>query len=889
LIVEDEAFVAASLQNILEDMRYEVPAVASSGHQAIKAAEKFRPDLILMDIVLKGEMDGIEAASQIRAKFNIPAIYLTAYSDKKTLERAKKTEPYGYILKPFNKKDIGSEVEIVLYKAEMERRRLRHEKEYVESIVRTAQTIILLLDKKGKILDFNDYMEKISGYKIEEVRGKDWFDTFLPEKDHNKIRKIFQDSVKGIQTAGNVNPIIVKDGGLRYIEWYDITMKDEQGNVIGVLATGQDITERKKAEDKISKSKEQYQLLIHTIPDVIYEVTENGIFTFVSDGIKQLGYNPEELIGKPFREIIHPDDFESVSREIILPKYKGKITGDADSPKLFDERRTNGRGTQALECRIAIKGQKGALGGYCYTEVSSSGKWDSSVENKEKKFLGSVGIMRDVTERKQAEIELREVNTLLSGILNSSSQVSIISTDLADNILFWNTGAEKILGYKAEEVIGRNKIDILYLNDSDTRKKIKDIRAQRGKNIKAESYEIQEITKSGEKIWVSLNVTAVLDENGNRIGSLGIGEDITKRKEQEEQYKAVIKTSIDGFWINDLKGKIIDVNNSYCKMMGYSREELLKMSITSIEANENTEDTQRHLRNIIKKGKDRFETRHKHKDGSIIDIEISVIYQKNFEHMYVFIRDITELKKANKELKQTQNQLIQTEKMAAAGQLAFGIAHEIRNPLAIILQSAEILSSFLPKENMAAKKSSEILKNSIKRANNIITDLLSFSRAAKLELRPVNAHKLLNDAISLIRNRAKLSSVKINQNYPEETIRIKADSIMLQQAFYNLFSNAIDVMPNGGELNVRAYLEEKLNEEVGGKVTIEVEDTGEGIPEDELSKIFDNSFFTTKRAGKGTGLGLSIVHMIVERHNGTIDVESTLNKGTKFIIKLPCN
>jgi len=128
---------------------------------------------------------------------------------------------------------------------------LEKEKKYTRAMVRTAQTIILLLDIKGKIMDFNPCMEKISGYKIKEVRGKDWFNIFLPRLDHNKIRKLFKKAVHNIQTKGNVNPIITKDGRLRYIEWYDKTMKDEQGNIIGLLATGQDITDRKKAEEKV--------------------------------------------------------------------------------------------------------------------------------------------------------------------------------------------------------------------------------------------------------------------------------------------------------------------------------------------------------------------------------------------------------------------------------------------------------------------------------------------------------------------------------------------------------------------------------------------------------------------------------------------------------------
>ena len=236
------------------------------------------------------------------------------------------------------------------------------------------------------------------------------------------------------------------------------------------------------------------------------------------------------------------------------------------------------------------------------------------------------------------------------------------------------------------------------------------------------------------------------------------------------------------------------------------------------------------------------------------------------------------------QLNQTQNQLIQSEKMAAVGQLAFGIAHEIRNPLGIILGGVEFLEKNLVKKDGIKKEIVEKLKQSIDRANNIIVDLLRFSRTSKLEAQSVDICALMEEVVSLIKNQAYSKDVRIVKNYTDSALSVLADPALLRQVFFNLCINAIDSMSKGGRLTLNIYSGQgtRANKEV----IIEIADTGKGIPKDILPRIFE-PFFTTKEPGKGTGLGLSIVHLILERHKGAIGVESVVAKGTKFTIKLP--
>jgi len=245
---------------------------------------------------------------------------------------------------------------------------------------------------------------------------------------------------------------------------------------------------------------------------------------------------------------------------------------------------------------------------------------------------------------------------------------------------------------------------------------------------------------------------------------------------------------------------------------------------------------------------------------------------------------IKRLRQTINQLNHTQNQLIQTEKMAAVGRLAFGIAHEIRNPLAIISEGVDFLKGSLLKKDGLAEGTIKKIKRCVERANSIIIELLKFSRTSEIKLQPVKICKLLDDTVILIRNQANLRNIRIRRDFPEKDIQIEADYNMLRQAFFNLCINAIDAMPKGGSLRIGVCRQREKKSK--NKIIIEIEDTGKGVPKNKLSKIFE-PFFTTKEQGKGAGLGLSVVHLILQRHKAAIQVQSQIGKGTKFIIKLP--
>ncbi|MDD5246278.1 MAG: ATP-binding protein [Candidatus Omnitrophica bacterium] len=258
-----------------------------------------------------------------------------------------------------------------------------------------------------------------------------------------------------------------------------------------------------------------------------------------------------------------------------------------------------------------------------------------------------------------------------------------------------------------------------------------------------------------------------------------------------------------------------------------------------------------------------------------------------------------EIREAYNKLKETQDQLIQSEKLSALGQLASGVAHEVRNPLGIIMQGIDYL------ENKIANKESDIqdtltmLKASVKRANRIIGSLLDFSRAASLDLNPEDLNGILESSLSLVKVRFKFENINIVVETKNDLPRVMADKNKLEQVFINILLNAMQSMPEGGKIVIRAFEreEESFQNDIGKKiplnslqpgekvVMVEIEDSGPGVPEENLKKIFD-PFFSTKGPNGGVGLGLSISRNIINMHKGGIYLESQLGKGTKVTVVL---
>ncbi|MCK5268077.1 MAG: hypothetical protein KAR07_07915, partial [Spirochaetes bacterium] len=254
----------------------------------------------------------------------------------------------------------------------------------------------------------------------------------------------------------------------------------------------------------------------------------------------------------------------------------------------------------------------------------------------------------------------------------------------------------------------------------------------------------------------------------------------------------------------------------------------------------------------------------------------------------MFQEMVIDREKINQKLRETQKQIIQVEKMATLGTLAAGFAHEIKNPLAIILQGVEMVGKILVKlEQEAHLQYVKIIRSAAVRADAVVTSLLRYSRLSQMEESEVNVCEVIDAAVELITNNVKMRRINIVKDYPADLCLMSGDHIMLQQVFFDLMNNSIDAMPDGGEISLSVDLDAPPDARQEEKnIIVKLKDSGEGIDEKISAKIFD-PFFTTKDEGKGTGLGLSTVFLILQRHNGNITVQSKKNVGTTFTITLP--
>jgi len=246
-----------------------------------------------------------------------------------------------------------------------------------------------------------------------------------------------------------------------------------------------------------------------------------------------------------------------------------------------------------------------------------------------------------------------------------------------------------------------------------------------------------------------------------------------------------------------------------------------------------------------------------------------------------------QLQQAYDELKKTQHSLVQTEKLAALGRFSSGIAHEVKNPLGIILGGIEFLEQKLTHLDKEAALAAKKIKEATLRADGILRNLLKFAMPSELKTETVGVKELVNDTIAFFKYRASLVNVDIITDFPKEDISIEADTNQMQQVLFNLLMNANEAISERGQIKVRIYkaLPDEILQ-VKAACVIEITDTGSGIPPEHISRLFE-PFFTTKREKKGTGLGLAISKMIIENHGGTLTLDSVLSKGTMAKVVLP--
>jgi PAS domain S-box-containing protein len=740
---------------------------------------------------------------------------------------------------------------------------IRNEQNFCESLIETAQAIILVLDPAGRIVQFNPYMETLSGYRLEEVKGKDWFSTFLPARNGDQTKSLFRKAIDDIQTRGNVNPIITKDGREIFIEWYDKTLKDRDGNTVGLIAVGQDITKRKRAAESLRKSEQRYSLLFNNSNDAVFvhriDKERFGNFIEINDvACTRLGYTREEFLK------MSPVDIDAGG---------------------MDEARR-----RALKVLTET--------GQCIFEMTHVGKFENKipVEISARIFesegaLCVLSIAREITERKKTEEALRESEKKFRRFFEDDLTGDYIST-AAGIILECNPAFLCIFGYKSKaEAVGES-ITALYPELSERDSIIDQLRV----TGKLENYETIRKRKDGSLMIVNENIVAMFDENHNIAEIKGYVYDITERKQAEEnlreselKYKTLTEKSIAGIFIHQ-DDKYLFVNDKFAEMHGYKAEELIgKCHYDLVHPDQKEVIKQRgHRRLSGEKVPNHYEIKRIRKDGEAVWHEIMLSDPVDYKGKPAIMGDEIDIT----ERKQLESHLQKAQKMEAIGTLAGGIAHDFNNILFPIMCYTEMLLEDTDKSSPNYGSLNEIF-TATKRASELVKQILAFSRERAQELKPLKIQHIIKEILKLVRSSLP-QTIAIRQNIPNETPLVMADPTQIHQVLMNLMTNAYHAMEeNGGTLDISLseVLLEPNNARVpdlppGEYVCLSVQDTGDGMDVQTMERIFD-PYFSTKETGKGTGLGLAIVHGIAKSHGGDIQVQSEPGKGSTFTMYLP--
>jgi PAS domain S-box-containing protein len=457
------------------------------------------------------------------------------------------------------------------------------------------------------------------------------------------------------------------------------------------------------------------------------------------------------------------------------------------------------------------------------------------------------------------------------------------------------------LGYAREEIIDiKTLCDILTPASQAVFRKTFPVLKKQGwiKNV-----ELDLVRKDGSILPVLVNATAVMDEKGDYVMSRSTVTDMTELKRteaqlrrSEEKYRGIVENISEGYMEIDLQGNRLFCNEPLLRMSGYTREEFMKRSYRNQEDAESVKRVRAKFNEMYRTGEALkwMPFKMKRKDGSICHVEFSSTLIRDVAGNPVGFRtvsrDITERVKLEEERKRLEEQLYKAQKMEAVGTLAGGIAHDFNNLLMGIQGFASLmLLNMEPGHDQYDKL--KAIECQIQSGANLTKQLLGFARGGRYELKPADMSALVRNAVQMFGRTKK--EIRIHEKYPDTLWRAKVDQGQIEQVLLNLFVNAWQAMPGGGELYVETQnvaLDESYSQiftVVPGKyVKISVTDTGVGMDEKTRERIFD-PFFTTKEMGRGTGLGLATVYGIVKGHKGIINVYSEKGQGTTFNIYLP--
>lgn len=756
----------------------------------------------------------------------------------------------------------------------------------------------IVLDDKGVPVDYiflevNKAFENLTGLKRENILNKSIKETVpgIVEGDFNWI------SFYG-EVAENGQEKNFDQYSLPLDKWYRVHVYSPEINYFITIFI--DITESKKTEEELKRSEEKYRKLIENSHEIIYQLSLDGTFLYVSPAWTHfLGHPVNDVIRHSMTEFIHEEDL--------------KVCFDAIEVMLKT-------GNRLADVIYRVKHQDGTW------------RWHSSsgvpFYDDNGNIVGFDGIARDITEKRKTNELLREMSLALE-----QSPVSVVITDLKANIEYVNKKFTNITGYKSEEVIGKNprvlksgeQSRAFYKNLWDT--------LLSGQIWKGEFYNRK---KNGDYFWELATISPIINDKGKVTHYLGIKEDITERKLSEKQlhkFSKVVEQSPNMILITDLNFVIEYVNPAFSKVSGYSQEVIIGRQYKFLKVANSDQSEYEELWNALNAGKVwHGENIDKRNNGELYwqDVSINPISDEkgNTIHFVAIIQDISDRKKVEEELQELNmsleqkvmertselsitNEFLMKEVVArkkhetelklarneaekankAKSEFISRMSHELRTPMNSILGFAQLFS--MGDLSPVQRRGVDHILNSGNHLLKLINEVLDISKieAGKLSLsvEQIKVKEAISEAMDLVHPLTLNPQITISY-VPHETdgLSIKADKQRLIQVLVNILTNAIKYNKKGGTVKIETIIE-RGNVDENDKVKIAITDTGIGIAEKDINKLFVpfERIVNAEMQIEGTGLGLSIAKELIALMDGEISVQSKPGVGSTFFITLP--
>ncbi|MFZ5573169.1 MAG: PAS domain-containing sensor histidine kinase [Thermodesulfobacteriota bacterium] len=500
-----------------------------------------------------------------------------------------------------------------------------------------------------------------------------------------------------------------------------------------------------------------------------------------------------------------------------------------------------------------------------------------------------LSVYRDITQEKQRTEKLKATERDYRRLFEHVGCGVYISSK-EGKFLDANQALLHMFGYDSkEEFLNINILQDLYLRPEDRKRFQQEIETA-GQVVE---YEIEFKRRDGSPIPVLLTGHVRCDEQGNVIGYEGIIVDQTQRKRMEKEIREVndflnkiIHSSPNAVMAADMRGRMLIWNRAAEEILGYKTEEVIgRMNITEIYPQGMARKVMQMLRRPDHDRAGRLRSYpivYMRRDGKIVEGNLSaaILYDdagKELATVGIFV-DLKERLDMERRLRQTQEQLLQAEKLSAMGRLTSQVAHELNNPLYGIMNTLELMKTEIQPGNRRRKILDMALSETV-RLSELLRKMLTFSKPDQEIRQPTDINTILDEILLLHEKQFRENNIAIEPHYCPEPCVVFASKNQLRQVFLNMIANARDAMPGGGVLTVETGRNDK-------EIRVRITDTGMGIREENLPKIFD-AFFTTKESVKGVGLGLSVCYGFIKDHGGDIQVQSAVDSGTTFTILLP--